>query len=163
MLGFSCRIHLGIQWLRIWCFKSYAQNQLGRLQDLCPTLPTLSFHVLQSFILNTKVFITSCVPELLIQHKYKHSCAPEVLAQHKYKHSCAPKLLTQQKHQIPICSRSPRSTQNISSIMHFRAHAQNTKSYIKHIPFFLRPIYQTNHHVHVQWGLRPNIQIKTSK
>ena len=27
----------------------------------------------------------------------------------------------------------------------------------------LCPIYQENRHVHVQWGLRPNIPIKTSK
>ena len=98
---------------------------------------------------STQMFHNSCVPQLLSQHKYKYSCPLDILAQHK--------------HQIPMCSRAPRSTQNISSIMCFRAHAQNTKPYIKHMPFCLCPIYQTNHHVHVQWDLSPNIPIKISK
>ena len=77
-------------------------------------------------------FIFSCASELHAQHKgFHNSCVPELLAQHKYKHSCVRELLTQHKNQIPMCSRAPRSTQNISSITCFRVHTQHMKSYIK--------------------------------
>ena len=114
---------------------------------------------------NASKFIFSCSSELHDQNKCFHnSCFPELLAQHKYKHSCAPELLAQHKHQILMCSRSPLSTQNISSIVCFRVHAQHMKSYI-YITYAngLCPIYQTNHYVHMQWGIRPNIPNKTSK
>ena len=68
MLGCTCRINLGIQWRRIQCSKFYAQNQHGRLQGLCPTLP----------------IIFSYVPDLLAQHKCKYSRALELLMQHKH-------------------------------------------------------------------------------
>ena len=53
MLECTCTIHLGIQWPRIRCSRSYVQHQHGRLQGLCPTHP----------------IIFSCVPELLAQRK----------------------------------------------------------------------------------------------
>ena len=145
MLGCTCTIHLGIQWPRIRCSRSYAQHQHGRLRG--PTHP----------------IIFSCVPELLAQHKGKYSCALELLTQHK-------SLITQvlqsssfnTKHQSLKFSRAPRSTQNISSIMCFRVHTQHKQAYISSI-IGLRPIYKTNHHVHMQWGLRPNIKNKTSR
>ena len=127
MLGFTCRIHLGIQFPRILCSTAYAQHQHGRLQGLCPTLS----------------IIFSCVPKLLAQHKYKYSCALELLPQHKIliTHVLQSSSLNT-KHLINHVLEGPLPTQ--------------TSIYISSI-IGLHPIYQTNHHVHMQWGFRPNI------
>ena len=99
-------------------------------QRLCST----STWKVVGIIPNTSNFIFSCSSELHAQHKCFHnSRVLDLLAQHKYKHSCAPELLTQYKHQVSMCSRAPCSTQNISSIMCFRVHAQHIKSFIKHM------------------------------
>ena len=75
MLGFTCVIHLGIQWPRIQFSIAYAQHQHGRPQGLCPTIP----------------IIFSCLLELLAQHKTSiYPCALELLTQHKTSHQpCA--------------------------------------------------------------------------
>ena len=110
----------------------------------------------------------------------------------RFHNSCAPKPLAQQKNQILMCSRASRSTQTSNThvlqsfslntnikypcapdllAQHKTSHqlcdlgsTPNTWNHI-YITFAigLRPIYQTNHHVHVQWGIRPNIPNKTSK
>ena len=101
-------------------------------------------------------FRASCSTQM-----FHNSCVRELLAQHKYKYSCAPELLVQHKHQIPMCFRAPHSTQNISSMMCFKDHAQHMKSYIKHMQLayaqynkqiimfmcsgVLDPIYQLKH------------------
>ena len=56
-------------------------------------------------------YIFMCSRASCSTQMFHNSCVPDILAQHKYKYSCAPKLLTQYKHQIPMCSRAPRSTQ----------------------------------------------------
>ena len=104
----------------------------------------LSFHVFQSFSLSTKV--STRAPEVLFQHKHQslmcskasrstqninYSCAPEILAQHKTSHqSCASGFI-------------PNKNKDIY-----------TSSIIG-----LHPIYKTNHHVHMQWDIWPNITI----
>ena len=72
VLGCTFMIHLEIQWPRIQCFRAYSQHQHGRIQGLCPTLPTYLF----------------------------------------------------------TCSRDSHSTQNISSMMCFKVHAQHKQAYI---------------------------------
>ena len=73
------------------------------------------------------------------------------------------------KNVLLLCSGSFLSTQNISSIMCFKVHAQhktfrqscalgsipNTTNIYIHISSIigLRPLDKTNHHVHMQWGL----------
>ena len=59
---------------------------------------------------------------------FRASCSTQM-----FHNSCAPQLLAQHKHQILMCSRAPRSTKNISSIKCFTVHAQQMKSYIKHM------------------------------
>ena len=90
----------------------------------------------------TLSIIFSCVSEILSQHKFKYSCAPEILSQHKtlITHVLQSYLLNT-KHRINHVLQGPRPTK--------------TSIYIYIIG--LRPIYKTNHHVHMQWGLRPNI------
>ena len=157
MLGCTCIIHLGIQWPRIRCSRDYAQHQHGRLHGLFPTLQ----------------IIYSCVQELLAQHKGKYSCAPKLPAQHK---SSITKVLQSfplnTNHQSLKCSRASHSTQNINHssarellAQHKTSHkscaSRSTPNTKKHIYIssiiFLCPIYKTNRHVHMQWGLRPNI------
>ena len=90
MLGCICRIHLGIQWSRIWCSRAYAQHQHGRLQGLFPTLLIYLFMCSRASC-STQMSQNSCAPELLAQHKTSiYPCAPEILAQHKTSHQlCA--------------------------------------------------------------------------
>ena len=148
MLGCTCTIHLGIQWPRIRCSRSYAQHQHGRLQGLCPTIP----------------IIFSCDLELHARHKGKYSCAQEFLAQQKSSitHVLQSSSLNT-NHKSLVCSKASSSTQNISSVMCFRVHAQHKQAYIYiYISSIigLRPIYKTNHHVHMKWHLWTNIKIK---
>ena len=133
MLGCTCMIHLGIQWPKIRCSRTYAQHQHGMLQILCPTFP----------------IIFSCVPDIYAQHKRKYSCVPEPLAQHKTSHRSCDSGSTP-KHFINHVLQGPHPT-------------QPTFKYISSI-IGLRPIYKTNNHFHMKWGLRPNIyKIKTSR
>ena len=118
----------------------------------------LSFHVLQSFMLNINVSSLMCSIGSR-SHKYKYSCAPELLAQHKQ--------------QILMCSRASCSTQTSNThvpqssrstkISHQLCASKSTPITWNHIHktygIGLRPIYKKNHHVHMQWGLRPNIKI----
>ena len=153
-------VHIGIQWPRIRCSRSYAQHQHGRLEGLFPTHP----------------IIFSCVLELFTQHKGKYSYAPNILTQHK---SSITQVLQSSSlntnHQSLKCSRASHSTQIINhssvpkiSTQHKTYHQScasgstpNTNKNI-HISSIigLCPIYKTNHHVHMQWGLRLNIKIK---
>ena len=103
-------------------------------------------------------FIFSCSSKIHAQHKFFHnSCVPEILAQCNLNTYVLQSLSLNTYIQILMCSRYPCSTQNISSIMCFRVHAQHKQAlYISSI-IGLRPIYKTNHQVHMQWGIRPNI------
>ena len=155
MLGCTCRIHLGIQWTQILCSKAYAQHQLGRFQALCPTLPII-FSCASELPAQHKGLHNSCVLEILSQHKktrmcsrasrstqLKHSCAPELLAQHKHSNThVLHRSLLNTIHLINYVLQGPRPTHKIID-----------KTYVT----VLHPIYQTNHHVHMQWGLSPNI------
>ena len=110
--------------------RAYAQHQHGRLQGLCPTHP----------------IIFSCVLELLAQHKGMYSRSRASRSTQIINHSSDPKLLSQDK----------TSRQSFSS--------RSTPNTNKHIDISsiigLCPICKTNHHVHMQWGLQPNIKIK---
>ena len=124
MLGCTCTIHLGIQWPKIRCSRAYAQHQHGMLHSLCPTFPNYIF-------------------------------------------MCSKALCSTQMKML-MCSRASCSTQNISSITCFRVHAQH-KHFINHVlqgphptqniytyissTIGLHPIYKTNHHFYMQWGL----------
>ena len=83
MLGFTCTIHLGIQWPRIQCSRACAQPQHGRLQGLFPTLPIYLFMCSRASC-STQISQKSCDPEILAQHKHKLSCSPELLTWWKY-------------------------------------------------------------------------------
>ena len=137
MLGCVCRIHLGIQWPRIWCSRYYSQHQLGRLHGLFPTLP---------------IFIFWCASELHAQHKcfITHVFQSFSLNTNINTHVLQSFSLNT-KHQLPMCSRVSWPIQNISSIMCFRVHII--------ICNWLTPNISNNHHTHVQLGLMPNIEI----
>ena len=149
MLGCTCRIKIGIQWPRIRCSRDYAQHQLGRIQCLWPTLPILSFHVLQSFMLKKNIFITHVFPSFLLNTNINTHVLHIFSLNTNIKYSCAPELLAQHKTSHQLCASG--SMPNTWNHVH--------KTYA----FGLRPIYKKNHHVHMQWGLRYNIPIKTSK
>ena len=130
MLGCTCIIHLGIQCPKIRCFRAYALHQHGIIQSLCPTFPIMF----------------SCVPELYAQHKCKYSCSPEPLTQHKSSHwSCA-------------SGSTPNTKHFINHVLQGPCPIQPTYIYIYIINNWLTPNIQNNHHVHMQWGLRPNIK-----
>ena len=107
----------------------------------------LSFHVFQSFLLNTKVS-THVLQSFFAQHKSSITqvlqCSP--LNTNHQSLSSAPKLPAQHKTSRQSCASG--STPNT-----------NKHIYISTI-IDLRPIYKTNHHVHMHWGLRPNIKRK---
>ena len=112
------------------------------LHSLCST-PTWNAPDLMPNI--SKLYF-SCVPELYAQHKCKYSCAPQPLAQHKtYHRSCASGSIPNTKHFINHVLQGP-------------CPIQPTYIYIYIINNWLTPNIQNNHHVHMQWGLRPNIK-----
>ena len=79
--------------------------------------------------------------------QHKHSCAPTLLAQHKHlnNHVLHSSSLNT-KHLINHVLQGPHPTHKI-------IHKTDV--------IVLHPIYQTNHHVHMQWGLRTQyIKIK---
>ena len=96
-------------------------------------------------------FRVSCTTQM-----FHNSCVPELLAQQKYKYSCAREILSQQKHQILMCSRAPRSTQNISSIMCFRAYSQHFQ-FIFSCVLELHAQHKYNSHVLQSFSLNTNI------
>ena len=136
-----------MQFPRIRCSRAYAQHQLRRLQVLYPTLPSLSFYVLESFMLNTKVFITHVFQSFAVKTNINIHLFQSFSLNTNIKYSCAPEFLAQHK------------TSN--QLMCFRVHAQHMKSYIKHIQLayaqyikqiimfmctgVLGPIYQLKH------------------
>ena len=156
MLGCTCRLHLGIQWWRIRCSRYYAQHQLGRVQGLCPTLPVYIFMCFRASC-STQRFSYSCVLEILAQHKHKHSCSPKLLSQHKYKYSCPLDIISQHKTSINhvLQSSSLNTKHLINHVLQVPCptHKIIHKTYVT----ILHPIYQTNHHAHMQWGPRPHI------
>ena len=104
-----------------------------------------------------------------------HSCAPEFLAQHKSSitHVLQSSSLNT-NHQSLMCYRAPCSTQIINHscarellAQHKTCHQScaswstpNTNNHIHTSSIIgLCPIYKTNHHVHMQWVLQPNIKI----
>ena len=146
---------------KIRCSRSYAQHQLGMLQGLFPTLPILIFscaselhaqqkpiitHVLQSShstqTSNTHVLQMSCST---------HSCASELALNINIKSLMCFSAHAQHKHLINYVLQGPHPTHEIIYMLN------------KKYAFVLHPIYQTNHHPHVQLSLMPNIQNKTSK
>ena len=105
--------------------------------------------VLQSFFLNTN---------------FKYSYAPELPTRHKNQILIFFRACAQHKHLINYVLQGPRPTHEIIYIKHMQlAYSQ----YIKQIIILmcsgiLCPIYKTKHYCHVQWGMMPNIQNKTS-
>ena len=152
-------IHLGIQWPRIRCSRAYAQHQHEGFRAYAQHFQILSFHVFHSFLLNTNVST----------HVLQRSSLNTTLITQVLQSS-----LLNTKHYSPMCSRDPCSTQIITSIMCFKVHAQqktshqscasgstpNIRSIYISSTIGLHPVYKANHHVHMQWGLRPNIKIK---
>ena len=132
MLVCTCTIHLGIQWTRIWCSRAYAQHQHGRIQGICPSLP----------------MIFSCVLEVLAQHKCKYSCALELLSKHKIliSHVLQSSSLNTEHH-LPMCSRTPRSTQIIN---HSSAQEISTQHKTSHQSYALGSTPNTNKHIYHQ-------------
>ena len=178
MLGCICRIHLGIQWLRIQCSGSYAQHQLGMLQKLCPIVPILIFSHASRLPTLEKGFITHVLLILLLSTNIKILMRPNPLTQHKLKithvlqslslnknieYSCVLELLIQQKTSNTNVPQILRSTQTSHQLCASGSMPITWNHIHKTYAIRLRPIYQTNHHSYVQWGLMPNIQNKTSK
>ena len=135
MLGFICRIHLGIQYPRIRCYKGYDQHQLRMLHSLFPTLTILIFSCASELRAQHKGFITHVLEILLLNANIKYSFVPELLSQYK----------TSNTHVIEILLFNTK----ISSIMCLRLHAKHINNIYKTYAISLCPIYQTNHHVHV--------------
>ena len=92
--------------------QSLCSTSTWKDSGLMPNTSKLSFHVFQSFMLNTNI-ILMC---------YRDSRSTETSITHVLQ---SPSLNT--KHQLLMCSRAPYSTQNISSIMCFRVHPQQNK------------------------------------
>ena len=95
--------------------------------------------------------ITHVLQSLRSTQTSNHSCALELVLNTNIKSLMCSRAHAQHKHLINYVLQGPRPTHEIIYMLN--------KTY----GFGLRPIYQTNHHSHVQWGLMPNIQNITSK
>ena len=155
MIGCICRIHLVLQRPRIRCSRSYAQHQLVRIQGLCPTLPII-FSCASELPTQNKGLHNSCVPNILAQHNKTLMCSRSSCST-QLKHSCAPKLLAQHKHSnTHVLQNSSLNKKHIINHV-LQGPCPTHKIIHKTYVTSLRLIYQTNHHVHMQWGTRPNI------
>ena len=122
------------------------------LQSLCSTSTWKASRLMP----NTSNIIFSCVLEHHAQHKYKYSCAPELLSQHNINYTCAPEILSQ--HNINYsCAPKLLSQHKTSHQSCASGSIPNTNKHIYIINNGLCPIYKTNHHDHMQLGVRPNI------
>ena len=121
------------------------------------TLCSISTWKVLGVMPNTSNFIFSCPCRTSCSTQMSHNpCVSELLSQHKYKYSCALDLLAQHKTSITHVLQSS-SLNTLHLINHVLQGPCPTHENIYIYAIGLCPTYQTNQHVHIQWGLRPNI------
>ena len=116
-------------------FQILCLTSTWKAPGLMPNTYNLYFHVLQSFLLNTKVFISHVFQSFSLNTTKKL-----------------------------MCSRASHSTQNISSIMCFRFHNQHKQTHT-HISYAigLCPVYQQINMFICSVVFDPIYQNKTSR
>ena len=129
-------------------FQILCSTSTWKAPGIIPNTFNLYFNVFQSFTLNTNIN-THVLQSFLLNTNINTHVLQTFSLNTNIKYSCAPDLLTQRKtsHQLCASVAIPNTWNHI---------------FITYV-IGLCSIYQTNHHVHVQWGLMPNIENKTSK